>query len=84
LLEPGCQGKSPSREASSSCAARALVLKRGRPSDADIEAARKAGFGDGEIAEIIAHVARNIFTNYFNNAAAGEVDFPKVELKQTE
>lgn len=36
------------------------------------------GFFDGEIAEIIAHVALNVFTNYFNIAADVDIDFPKV------
>ena len=45
--------------------------------DTDLQAVRAAGFTDGEIAEIIAHVALNIFTNYFNNAAEVEVDFPE-------
>jgi hypothetical protein len=31
-----------------------------------------------EIAEIIAHVALNVFTNYFNIAAGVDIDFPKV------
>ncbi len=43
-----------------------------------MQAVRSAGFTDGEIAEIIAHVALNIFTNYFNNTAGVEVDFPKI------
>ena len=34
----------------------------------------------GEIAEIIAHVALNVFTNYFNTATEVEVDFPKIAL----
>lgn len=60
--------------------AQQIVAKHGRPSDANVEAVRSAGFSDGEIAEIIAHVALNVFTNYFNNTAAVEVDFPKVAL----
>jgi hypothetical protein len=32
----------------------------------------------GEIAEIIAHVALNVFTNYFNVAAEVDIDFPKL------
>ena len=34
---------------------------------------------DAEIAEVVAHVAVNIFSNYFNHIAATEVDFPEVE-----
>jgi uncharacterized peroxidase-related enzyme len=62
--------------------ARQIVASHGRPSDAEFEAVRKAGFSDGEIAEIIAHVALNVFTNYFNNTAGVEVDFPKIALRQ--
>ena len=45
--------------------------------DADIAAVRDAGFGNAEIAEIVAHVALNIFTNNFNNFAGTTIDFPK-------
>jgi len=48
-----------------------------------VETVRRAGFSDGEIAEIIAHVALNIFTNYFNNTAEVEVDFPKAPRIET-
>jgi uncharacterized peroxidase-related enzyme len=61
---------------------RTIVAKKGQTSDADLQAVRAAGFNDGEIAEIIAHVALNIFTNYFNRTAQVEVDFPKVALRQ--
>jgi alkylhydroperoxidase family enzyme len=60
--------------------ARQVVNKRGQTSDEDFNAVRQAGFSDGEIAEIIAHVALNIFRNYFNNSAQTEIDFPRVEL----
>ena len=61
---------------------RLLVANRGQVTDADFDAVREAGFGDGEIAEIITHTALNIFTNYFNTAAEVEVDFPKIALRQ--
>jgi len=48
----------------------------------DLTAVRQAGFSDGEIAEIIAHVALNVFTNYFNKAADVDIDFPKVTFSQ--
>jgi uncharacterized peroxidase-related enzyme len=63
--------------------AREIVAKKGLATDADLEAVRHAGFSDGELAEIIAHVALNIFTNYFNNTAGVEVDFPKIALRQS-
>ena len=47
-----------------------------------VQELRNHGFTDGEIAEIIAHVALNIFTNYFNIAVDVDVDFPRVALHQ--
>ncbi len=58
---------------------RAIVEKRGRVTDDDLAAVRDAGFGDAEIAEMVAAVALNVFTNYFNHVADTEVDFPRVE-----
>lgn len=57
--------------------ARTVVEKRGIVEDADIKTVRDAGYGDAEIAEVVAHVALNTFTNYFNNVAATTIDFPK-------
>jgi len=57
--------------------ARTVVDKQGHVSDTDVLAARAAGLNDGQIAEVVAHVALNIFTNYFNHVADPEVDFPK-------
>lgn len=60
--------------------AQKLVVQRGVVSDASLAQVRAAGFTDGEIAEIVAHVALNTFTNYFNHVAQTAVDFPKVEV----
>ncbi|MGE5850348.1 MAG: carboxymuconolactone decarboxylase family protein [Candidatus Methylomirabilota bacterium] len=60
--------------------ARAILARRGQVTDADLTAVRNAGYGDTEIAEIVANVALNIFTNYFNLVAETTVDFPRVEL----
>jgi uncharacterized peroxidase-related enzyme len=60
--------------------AAALVLSRGKVSDDDLSQVRSAGFTDGEVSEIVAHVALNIFTNYFNETAGTEVDFPAIEF----
>jgi uncharacterized peroxidase-related enzyme len=54
-----------------------VVEARGRVSDADLADVRATGFGDGTIAEVVAHVALGIFTNYFNNVAATDLDFPE-------
>jgi len=57
--------------------ARTVLEKRGLVEDADIAAVREAGYGDAEIAEVVAHVGLNVFTNYFNNVAGTTIDFPK-------
>jgi uncharacterized peroxidase-related enzyme len=56
--------------------ARKIVSDRGNVSDGDVQQVRQAGYTDGEIAEIVANVALNLFTNYFNHVAETEVDFP--------
>jgi AhpD family alkylhydroperoxidase len=56
--------------------ARKIVQNRGVVDDADVEQLRQARYTDGEIAEIVANVALNIFTNYFNQVAGTELDFP--------
>lgn len=60
--------------------ARSVVTERGWVSDEAVQQVRDAGYTDGEIVEIIANVAVNLFTNYFNHIAGTEVDFPVVEL----
>ncbi len=65
--------------------AQLIVVQRGEVSDNAVESVRSAGYSDGEVTEIVANVALNIFTNYFNHVAQTEVDFPRVSttLKQT-
>jgi len=57
--------------------AQQLVQNQGHVSDEEVAKVRQAGYGDAEIAEIVGHVALNVFTNYFNTVAQTEVDFPK-------
>ena len=63
--------------------ARAVIVNRGEVSDADLQAVKVAGFSGGEIGEIIANVALNIFTNYFNEIARTDIDFPQVKIGAT-
>ena len=37
---------------------------------------------EGEVGEIVAHVAINVFTNYFNNVAKTGIDFPEVNVSK--
>ena len=57
------------------------MVQRGEISDAEFARVREAGYSEGEIAEIVANVAINILTNYFNLVARTEVDFPRVSLQ---
>lgn len=61
--------------------ATALVHARGRIGDAELHAVRAAGFDDAAVVEIVAHVAANLFTNYFNHVAATTIDFPPVTTR---
>jgi AhpD family alkylhydroperoxidase len=58
--------------------AAALVRNHGTVTDDELAAARTSGLSDGHIAEIVAYVALNVFTNYFNTAARVPIDWPLV------
>lgn len=51
---------------------------RSRTSDEEMRAVREAEYSDGEIIEILTHVALNTFTNYFNETVPTDIDFPVV------
>lgn len=59
-----------------------LIAKQGLVSDEDVATVKNAGLNEGEIAEIVGHVALNVLTNYFNNTAATVIDFPVVKNNQ--
>ena len=59
-----------------------IVKQRAQLSEQDVAQVKQAGFSDAEVAELVAHVALNIFTNYTNVALAVPVDFPHVQLIQ--
>lgn len=57
---------------------RRAVAARGWIDDADLQALRDAGYGEGEVVEIVAHLGINLLTNYFNHIAGTDIDFPLV------
>lgn len=59
-----------------------VALARGHVSDADVSAVKAAGYNDAEIVEIVLHVALNTLTNYVNEVAQTEIDFPYVKPNQ--
>ena len=58
--------------------ARKVVDTQGKVTEADLAAVHNAGYTDGDITEILANVALNVLTNYFNNTVHTDIDFPKV------
>lgn len=70
----------PKADAAVRFAAR-LVHARGHISDADIQAVKQAGYSDAQLIEIVLHVALNTLTNYVNEVAKTEIDFPAVGAK---
>ncbi|TPI32364.1 peroxidase-related enzyme [Mesorhizobium sp. B3-1-9] len=60
--------------------ARRVLEKRGQVTDAEVAAVRSAGLDDARIIEVIANVAINVLTNYTNNVALTDIDFPKVDV----
>ena len=61
--------------------ARRVAESRGRVSDTEIAALRNAGFDEANVIEIVVTVALNVLTNYVNNVAQTDIDFPKVSAK---
>lgn len=61
--------------------ARRVAESRGRVSDTEIATLRSAGFDEAGVLEIVVNVALNVLTNYVNNVAQTDIDFPKVSAK---
>jgi AhpD family alkylhydroperoxidase len=62
--------------------AASITRARGHVSDAAIRDARNAGWSDAEVVEIVVHVALNTLTNYVNEVAQTEIDFPAVDQRR--
>ena len=59
-----------------------IAQERGHVADTDLQAVKAAGYDDGQIVEIVLHVALNTLTNYVNEVAKTEIDFPVVAVSQ--
>ncbi|MGX9180868.1 carboxymuconolactone decarboxylase family protein [Mesorhizobium sp. BHbdii] len=59
-----------------------VARDRGHIGDEDLSAVRLAGYDDAQIIEIVQHVALNIWTNYVNEVARTEIDFPLVSARR--
>jgi len=62
--------------------AKRVLDTKGEISEAGFATARSADLSEGEIAEVIAHGALNVFTNYFNIATDVAIDFPKASYTE--
>ena len=59
-----------------------VVRERGHVSEDDVRALKLAGYDDAQVIEIVLHVALNTWTNYINNVAKTEIDFPVVAARK--
>ncbi len=76
----GGASNDPKADAAVAFAAK-IVRERGHVAAADLEAVRAAGYGDAEVIEIVLHVALNTLTNYVNEVAGTDIDFPVVAAR---
>ena len=51
---------------------------RGHVSEGDLQTVKDAGYDDAQVIEIVLHVALNTWTNYINEVAKTDIDFPLV------
>jgi alkylhydroperoxidase family enzyme len=55
-----------------------VAKSRGHVSDTDVAAVKAIGWTDAQIMEIVAVVAEHVLTNFLNNVALTDIDFPVV------
>jgi uncharacterized peroxidase-related enzyme len=53
-----------------------IVRERGHVTEGDLRAVKYAGYDEAQVIEIVLHVALNTWTNYINEVAKTEIDFP--------
>ena len=58
-----------------------VVRERGHVSEDDVRAVKSAGYDDAQLIEIVLHVALNTWTNYVNEVAKTDIDFPVVTAR---
>ncbi|MGH6641588.1 carboxymuconolactone decarboxylase family protein [Hypericibacter sp.] len=69
--------KDPKADAALKFAAK-VVRNRGHVSEDDVRTVKAAGYDDAQVIEIVLHVALNTWTNYINEVAKTDIDFPVV------
>jgi uncharacterized peroxidase-related enzyme len=59
-----------------------VAHERGHVSEEDVRAVKLAGYDDAQVIEIVFHVALNTWTNYINEVAKTDIDFPVVTARR--
>jgi uncharacterized peroxidase-related enzyme len=59
-----------------------VARERGHVGEDDVRAVKLAGYDDAQVIEIVLHVALNTWTNYINEVAKTEIDFPAVTARR--
>ncbi len=59
-----------------------VTRERGHVREEDVKAVKDAGYSDAQIIEIVLHVALNTWTNYINEVAKTDIDFPAVKVEK--
>jgi alkylhydroperoxidase family enzyme len=59
----------------------AVTKARGHVGEAELQELKAAGYSAAQAIEIVMHVALNTWTNYVNEVAQTEIDFPVVKAR---
>jgi uncharacterized peroxidase-related enzyme len=59
-----------------------VTRERGHVSEDEVRAVKLAGYDDAQVIEIVLHVALNTWTNYINEVAKTDIDFPLVTARK--
>ena len=59
-----------------------VTRERGHVGEGDLAAVKLAGYTDAQVIEIVLHVALNTWTNYINEVAKTDIDFPHVAARK--
>jgi uncharacterized peroxidase-related enzyme len=59
-----------------------VVREQGHVGEDDLRAVKSAGYDDAQVIEIVLHVALNTWTNYINEVAKTDIDFPVVTPRE--
>lgn len=59
-----------------------VARERGHVGEDDVRAVKLAGYDDAQVIEMVLHVALNTWTNYINEVAKTDIDFPVMTARK--